>query len=33
MKPMNRMEAFLMGDKKLAPETRQEAVRSMLAVN
>lgn len=26
MKPMNRMEAFLMGDKKLAPETRQEAV-------
>ena len=26
MKPMNRMEAFLMGDKTLTPETRQEAV-------
>lgn len=26
MKPMNRMEAFLMGDKTLEPETRQEAV-------
>ena len=26
MKPMNRMEAFLIGDKTLTPETRQEAV-------
>ena len=26
MKPMNRMEALLMGDKTLTPETRQEAV-------